>query len=506
MQPFKLIDNVLNRITMYRLLVYGLSVLLAGALFMSTFTGRLFITPEAMISSFAVIITAGYLTNLCLPLIFNAASNRDSSLITSLILCCILQPSTSIHNLALMGLAAVIAISSKYIVSYHYKHLFNPAAFAALVLGLTKLLPATWWIGNPTIWPLAIIFGFLVLRKIRRFQLFFCFLAASLAVAIILGLHHMQTLHYVLSTTLEASPLIFLGSIMLTEPATTPPRVWQQRIYGIIVGAIFTSQLRFGIVSATPEMALIIGNLYAYIVSPKYKLKLKLSSKKQLAPDIYDFGFEGGKHLNFKPGQYLEWTLKQNKSDSRGNRRTFSIVSAPGDNELHIAIKLSSPSSLFKKDLVDLEKGGQIIAGQLAGDFVLPASTSQKLSFIAGGIGITPFVSMARDMINKKVKRDIVLLYIVPREADYCYDDIWQAAKPFGLKVIPVLTRAEPSKTWTGLKGRLTKEGITKVIPDYSSRRYYLSGPNALVDSYGSILKDLKIGSRQIVTDHFSGY
>jgi ferredoxin-NADP reductase len=324
--------------------------------------------------------------------------------------------------------------------------------------------------------------------------------------AIVIGLHHDQTIGYILKTAIESSPLIFLGSVMLTEPSTTPPMVWQQRIYGLFVGLIFTSQLSVGSVSATPEVALIIGNLYSYIVSPKYKLKLYLKNIKRLAPQIYDFSFAGASNFNFRPGQYLEWTLPRAGADSRGNRRTFSIASAPGEDEIHIAIKVAEKSSSYKKALVEMKPGSLIIAGQLAGDFVLPPDLNQKMVFIAGGIGITPYVSMIKHLIKSGKKRDIILIYLIASPSELCYREIWEQAKGLGLRVIPILSSPVPDKLWSGLTGYLTDDILTKHIPDYLERRYYISGPPGLVTNYYGLLRRLKIGRRSIVTDHFSGY
>jgi ferredoxin-NADP reductase/Na+-transporting NADH:ubiquinone oxidoreductase subunit NqrB len=509
MNPLKTIDKLLNAVTMYRLLVYGLSVLLLGALVLSL-VGTLPISASAIALSAVVILSVGYVVDRLFTIVLSTYTNNDSSLITCLILCCILPPSTSLHHLALIALGTLIAVASKFVIALHRKHIFNPAAFGAAVLGVSTLLPAIWWIGSPCLLPLTLIFGILVLRKVRRFQLFSSFLFASLVVTILLGIDHHLTLGYTLKTAFESSPLIFLGSVMLTEPSTMPPVRWKQLFYGLIVGAIFTSQLSAGSVSATPEIALLIGNLYAYLVSPKYKLRLRLKRVQQLSPLLYDFGFVGSQGLHFQPGQYLEWTMPRSTADSRGNRRTFSIASAPGDEEVHIAIKIpnaQSKTSAFKKALTQLKPGEVLFAGQVAGDFVLPKDTAQKLTFIAGGIGITPFLSMVKDMINTNQKRDIVLFYLVADKAEYCYKEVWQKAAALGVRVIPVLTTAESDTSWgEGIAGRLNAEQISQRTTDYLDRRYYISGPPGLVDAYVALLTKLNVKRRSIVTDHFSGY
>jgi ferredoxin-NADP reductase/Na+-translocating ferredoxin:NAD+ oxidoreductase RnfD subunit len=501
--PLRILDKYLNVITMYKLVMYGLGVLLAGAIILS-FTHRLSLSGPAIAASVSVLLITCYIANRALAVLWGAASNTESWIISALILCCILPPSTSLHGLALIALGGLLAMASKYVVAYRHKHLFNPAAFAAVVLGLSGLLPAVWWVGSPSMLIFTAIFGILILRKLRRFQLFLSFLVAALLVAVVVGHMHSQALGYILSTAFKSGPLVFLGTVMLTEPATTPPKIWQQRIYGVLVGAIFMSQLRYGSVSATPELALILGNVYAFIVSPKYKLRLRFKAKRQLAPQIYEFSFSSDRPVDFKPGQYLEWTLPHSHVDSRGNRRTFSIASAQDENELRVAIKASEPGSSFKNALLALQPGDPITTGLLAGNFVMPDDITQPLVFVAGGIGITPFLSMVKTMIKNQERRNIVLFYLVSNQAEYCYEALWKQAESVGVRVVPVLTRGEPNKSWYGLSGRLTREMLQKEVPAFTKRRYYLSGPSGLVDNYAILLRGL--GVQAIVTDHFSGY
>jgi ferredoxin-NADP reductase len=243
-------------------------------------------------------------------------------------------------------------------------------------------------------------------------------------------------------------------------------------------------------------------------VSPKFKLSLVFKKKTELGPGLYDFMFTGAERLSFTPGQYLEWTLGTEHADSRGNRRTFSIASAPNEDEIHIAIRVPEHTSKFKTALLALEPGKIITAGQLSGDFVLPKDFKQKVTLIAGGIGITPYVSMAQTMVKLKEHRDITLFYMITTPQDFCYQDLWAKAAEFGLKVVPVLgdASAPGAVAWTGLTGRLN-EGVLKTSDsDYQKRRYYISGPPGLVDAYRRLLRSLSVSPRNIVTDHFSGY
>ena len=116
---------------------------------------------------------------------------------------------------------------------------------------------------------------------------------------------------------------------MLTEPLTAPTARWPRLAFAAIVGFLFAPNIHIGSFYFTPELALLAGNLFAYAVSPKGRFVLTLERIEQSAIDSYDFVFRSPGKLAFRAGQYLEWTLGLDRSDNRGNRRYFTVASAP---------------------------------------------------------------------------------------------------------------------------------------------------------------------------------
>ena len=103
---------------------------------------------------------------------------------------------------------------------------------------------------------------------------------------------------------------------------------------------------------------------------------------------------------------------------------------------------------------------------------------------------------MAKDMIHKQQRRDICLFYFVADPTEYCYQQLWTAAAVYGLRVIPLLTNEQLAATWHGKVGRLTDNLLSSEVKDYAERRYYLSGPNALVNNYRQLLRNMGISRR----------
>jgi ferredoxin-NADP reductase len=505
MKLLRNINTLLNDITMYRLLVYGLSIIAALSIFFS-FTHTTSLSGTGMLASLGAVLVSCYVVNRVLAYLFHAPYNLESGLITSLILFCILPQATTMSIFLGVFLAGALAIASKYIIAWRHKHIYNPAAAGAVIVALFGIVQATWWVGSTVMLPFIVLFAILIIKKIRRFRLVGSFLLASFVTVVILALDRHQSISAGLRAAITSSPLLFLGGVMLTEPATMPTSTYQQLFYGLLVGALAASQQRIGSVLMTPELSLCIGNLFAYVVSPKYTLRLSLKEKRQLSEHVYDYVFASDRQPAFLAGQYFSWTLPHARPDNRGNRRTFTIASSPTEDTIHLGVKFYEPSSTFKTALKAMKPGDSLTASQLAGTFVLPNKPNQKLVFIAGGIGITPFRSMVQYLVDTDQQSDVVLLYLISSPEEFSYSELWDAAKSHGIKTIPVLGAETIPSSWKGLTGRLTPAVIEKVLPDYRERTYYISGPPPMVTAYKANLRSMGVKRLRIITDFFSGY
>lgn len=509
------IDKFLNSITMYRLVLYALMLMVSYSIVLA-FSGVLHHGGLSYVYSLTIISVVCYVSNLIFAKIFNAPTNAESWIITAFILHFLMFPSVTMADAFTAVFVAFVAVASKYILTINKRHIFNPVAIAALVVGATAFFKGSipgverffdsgnvvWWVGTPVMFPLVLVAGFLVLRKIRKFSMFFSFIAGSIITTLILTFFVDQgtfkDLISMLGQNFVSWPLIFFGAFMLTEPLTVPPHRRVQILFGFLVGLLFSARYSIGPLYSTPELALVIGNIFAFAVSMKRRLMLTLKEKKLISKDTYEFSFASDFPLSFHPGQYLEWTLPSQYSedgklvaDLRGNRRFFTIASSPTEQDIKLGVKFYQPSSAFKQGLLGLKEGLVIAAGQLGGDFTLPADTTKKLVFIAGGIGVTPFRSMIKYLIDRKEKRDITLIYSVKTEDEIAYRDIFdQAEKEIGLKVIYLIGNF------------LTEDMVKKDI----ASTFYLSGPSVMVENYKDLLLKMGVRRSRIMTDYFPGF
>jgi len=304
-----------------------------------------------------------------------------------------------------------------------------------------------------------------------------------------------------------------MATIMLTEPFTTPPQRNQRIAYGALVGALSSWPLALNLglftIYGTPEFALLVGNVFSYFFNLKRRLILTLNNAKEIAKDTRQFSFASiSGPISYKAGQYLEWTLPHEGTDMRGMRRYFTIASSPTEGDIKLGVKFAPQSSSFKQNLRALEEGKTILAGQLAGDFILPKDANKKLVFIAGGIGITPFRSMIKYILDTDEKRDVVLFYSNKTYAEIAYKDLLtEAAQRINLRSVYLVNEKE------GVPGGfpvevefITPDMIKNKVPDYAERVFYLSGPDAMVTSYKKLLRGMGVPRKNIKTDYFPGF
>lgn len=502
----KMINGFLDKTTKYRLVIYYLGGLLCIA-FILSFFGNFGFGPLALFASTVILLVACWSINRAFARIFTVPVNHESSIITALILALIITPSVDQYGIGFLLAASGLAMASKYVFTIKGVHIFNPAAIAVALTAVGPQQYASWWIGTAVMLPFVMVGGLLVIRKIRHWSLVLTFFATTfIATGLFAWLGHTDVLT-ALQQAVLTSPVFFLGFAMLTEPLTSPKNNKMQLWYAGLVGLLLPPQIHIFNFYTSPELALIIGNVFTYIISPKVRLYPTLLEKYKIAENSYEFVFDPGRRLSYKPGQYMEWTLPHKAVDARGNRRYFTLASSPTEPTLRLGIKFYEPSSSYKKALLSMPKGSPIGVTQVAGDFTLPRDKKRKLVFIAGGIGITPFRSMTKYLIDMHEQRDITMLYAANTMQDISYMDLFeQARSELGMKVIYVVM--QPSKSFQEYTrtGSVDANAVREVVPAYLDSTFYVSGSHQMVDAIDHTLRSLGVPRRSIKKDFFPGY
>lgn len=494
---------------MYRLVLYYLLVLLiAAAVFGSI--GILPYNPVNLIFSTLLILITCWIVNFVFAKGFGATPNTESVYITGLILTLIISPvaPTDYTGFGFLIFAAAWAMASKYVFAIGNKHIFNPAAFGVVLGTFVLNQSATWWVaGNLPLFFFVFAGGLLIVRKIHRFDLVLSFSIIAL-LTVVLTSDGGNPVTTIIQTFIH-SPFFFLAFVMLTEPLTMPPSRSLRILYGTIVGFFFAPNIHLGSFYFAPETALLIGNIFSYLASPKGRFTLKLVERNKLANGIYEFVFMPDRPITFQPGQYIEWTLGHRLADSRGNRRYFTVASSPTETDgfIRLGVKFYKSQSSFKRALGMMRMYDTISVSHVAGDFVLPKNKTNKLAFIAGGIGVTPFRSMVQYLIDTKDTRPVTLLYSNKTAAEIAYKDVFKnAARKIGMKTIYTVTSDELNTGSDIYTGVIDSTLIAREIPDYRERIFYISGPHGMVETFKGVLREMGVSRLHIKTDYFPGF
>jgi len=487
---------MLTKMPMYAVIGGGLSVLISIAFLGSLFSALSF-HPLALIASTLVFCGVSIGASALFGKIYGIYSHLRSALITALILSLIFTPSFEVFTLMQYALIAVVAQASKFVVAYKGRHIFNPAAFGALLGGLLSLSYASWWVANPVLIIPTILGAFLVLYKTRQLQIGGLFLGISILLITIAALLRGDTFIVAITAIATSWPIFFFAGFMLSEPLTLPPRKKQKVIIAAVAAVLISLPFGIGDFNSSPEFALLAANLVAFILAFRQRQGITLTFRKRrtLTPTVQEFIFETDHAVSFEPGQYIEITVPHKKEDGRGTRRSFSVTSTPGENELRMAMKFYDPSSTLKKQLKAIAPGTKIQTTGITGDFVLPKDAGQKLLFVAGGIGITPFISQIA--ASKVEGRDITVLYFAKNADELAYRT--QLDKSGA--IVHYFTADADKDMNHG--SRLNEKTVKKYVTGQGFDAAYISGPPAMVASAKHLLKN---DIRHIKTDYFSGY
>lgn len=489
------VDDLLGRVTMYRLVVYGLLAIAFAALPLM-FTDYLVYSPAAFVAAIIICVGASYLSNRLFGWMGGVRPHGESAVITGLILALLFTPPTTFSTGVALALVAVIANASKYLLTIRGRHVFNPAAIAIVIASVSGLAYATWWIATPALLLITIVVAGLILYKTQKLQMGLTFLATAVVMILLVAALRGGISPQDFGMVLTSWPLVFIAGIMLCEPLTLPPRYKQQLLVAIIVAVLMAQSFRYGSLSMTPALALVIGNIVGFWFGLRRSIKLRLVSTKKQGRDGMEFTFDVPR-LQFLPGQYIELSLPHGRADSRGMRRVFSIIGHPGEHQLSVATRIPERPSTFKRALLALKPGQFVHGTRVAGDFVPPEDPSTPVLCMAGGVGITPYVSF----LQSAGKRRVTILYAVKKLDDLMFVDV---LRHYNVDVVVVSPDAGklPDRDWKHEHGELTREIVERYIePDM---HVYISGPPAMVTKTKQVARDA--GAIHIHTDHFTGY
>jgi ferredoxin-NADP reductase len=218
--------------------------------------------------------------------------------------------------------------------------------------------------------------------------------------------------------------------------------------------------------------------------------------KRKIAEKTTEISFKRPKNYEFEAGQYAQVIIPNLiYSDQKGNSRVFSIASSPNDRE-RIVIAFRDSDSGYKRTLIEAETGYEvIIRGPFGKDFSLPQDKNKKVIFIAGGIGITPFLSMIRFATERKLSLPITLFYANRTRKSSAY-----------LEEIELLAKRNPYFEIKNKFGKMNKDFIKKNVKDVFQSEWFIAGPPAMVEDVSAMILSFGVSQFSLHKERFTGY
>jgi ferredoxin-NADP reductase len=234
----------------------------------------------------------------------------------------------------------------------------------------------------------------------------------------------------------------------------------------------------------------------------------KLLSRVEVAEGSMAFHFEKPSQFDFKPGQAADVTLfNPPETDSEGNTRTFSIASSPFENQLMFATRMRDTA--FKRSLKKVPLGTDVKIDSPMGSFTLHKNSAKPAVFLAGGIGITPFVSIVRQADHDRLSHTLYLFYSNRRPEDTPFLEalqILEKSNPSFRLVCTMTAMLQSQKEWKGETGLINKEMLSRHLTSLQGPIYYVAGPPAMVAAMRKMLAGAGVDEDDIRTEEFGGY
>lgn len=202
-----------------------------------------------------------------------------------------------------------------------------------------------------------------------------------------------------------------------------------------------------------------------------------------------------GKPLRYDAGQFVYLTpFDPTLQAGRGEEHPYTLSSAPGEPELRIAIKDLGDAS---RAIQHITPGSEVAVEGPYGAFFPTAEAAAPELWIAGGIGITPFLARARQLAHSGAAADAVLIFCVQDEARALFfDELQQLAEGnSGLRL---------HMHYFYQHGPLDLEFLHQACPDAAARTVYACGPEPLLNAVHHLARRVGIPHSRIVTEEFN--
>ena len=216
---------------------------------------------------------------------------------------------------------------------------------------------------------------------------------------------------------------------------------------------------------------------------------VKILETEKVTHDVKRFRIEKPEGYSFIPGQATEVSV--NSTDLKDEKRPFTFTSLNSEDTLEFTIKIYPSHNGVTKELAKLLPGSELIIRDIWGAIHYKG----KGVFIAGGAGITPFISIFRDLSKKNELAGNKLLFANKTKADIILED--ELNTMLGKDFINILSEEKVEGYDYGF---ISEEFLKANIKDFNTN-FYICGPPPMMASVQKQLASLGVQGKSITLE-----
>jgi ferredoxin-NADP reductase len=216
---------------------------------------------------------------------------------------------------------------------------------------------------------------------------------------------------------------------------------------------------------------------------------VRILDVSKVTHDVRGFKVEKPADYTFTPGQATEVAI--NKNGWTGERRPFTFTNLPGDDHLEFTIKTYPERDGVTNQLRGLKAGDELIIHDVWGAI----SYNGKGLFIAGGAGITPFLSIFRYLRSTGKTAGNRLLFANKKKEDIILED--QLHQLLDGNVTNILSE----ENLEGYKHGYVTEGLLKELSIQPDDKLYICGPPPMLDALLKMFKNMGLSEQSVIME-----
>ena len=226
------------------------------------------------------------------------------------------------------------------------------------------------------------------------------------------------------------------------------------------------------------------------------RVPAKIVSIKRETPTVKSFEFDlGDNSLGFKPGQWVDFFVRIDGVETVGG---YSITSSPArQDRIGLAIKLGGDNPV-PHFLHNRARVGDRVEMQVGGDFYYTSDMAGSIVLLAGGIGITPLMSMMRYVDEGAPGVDALLVHSAGSPSELLFRDELREMVAGNERLRYAATVAGPTdEPWDGATGRIDREMLERSGVDLRAI-FFISGPPSMIPDMRRLLAGMGVPEDRI--------